>query len=49
MLAIALQPGTVFAVVMPYPESVLPASVTVALTVICLAVVGWAIYAAKRR
>jgi len=49
MLAIAPQTETVFAVVMPYPESVLPASITVALTAICLAIVGWAIYGTKRR
>jgi uncharacterized membrane-anchored protein len=49
MLAIAPQTGTVFAVVMPYPESVLPTPLTVALTVICLAVVGLALYGIKRR
>ena len=33
MLGIATQPSTVFAILMPYPASILPASATVALTV----------------
>jgi hypothetical protein len=49
MHGIAPQPGTNFAVLMPYPAPILPAPLIVALTVICLAVVGWAIYDAKRR
>jgi hypothetical protein len=49
MLGIAPQPRTDFAVLMPYPASILPVSLIVALTVVCLAVVGWAIYDARRR
>jgi hypothetical protein len=49
MLRIATQPPTVFAVLMPYPASIFPASVTVALTVICIAAVGWALLGKKRR
>jgi hypothetical protein len=49
VLGIATWPPTVFVVLMPYTASILPASVTVVLTVICIAVVGWAILGAKRR
>ncbi len=49
MLGIATQPPTVFAILMPYPASILPATLTVALTVVCLAAVGWALFGAKRR
>jgi len=34
---------------MTYPASILPGSVTVGLTVICISAVGWAIVGAKRR
>jgi hypothetical protein len=49
MLGITSQPSTVLAILMPYPASVLPVSLTVALTVICVAAIGWAIFGAKRR
>jgi hypothetical protein len=49
MLGIATQPTTLFAVLMPYPASILPTSLTVALTVICIAAVAWAIVGTKRR
>jgi len=43
MLEITPRLLTHFAVLMPYPASILPGWATVALTAVCIAAVGWAI------